>query len=381
MPKNERKTGAPQTGRDKLNVGVVGCGNISDTYFKNCAKFKPLKVTACADVFMEKAREKAKAHGIPNVLTPDELVTSPDVDVVLNLTNPQAHAEICLRAINAGKHVFVEKPFGIIREEGKRIIEAAKAKNVRVGSAPDTFLGGGLQTCRRLLDEGWIGKPVAAAGFMAIHGHEGWHPDPEFTYKRGAGPLFGMGPYYVTALAALLGSVESVSASAKISVPERVITSAPKYGQRIKVEVPTHVTGILQHSSGVTSTLIISYDVWASHLPRIEIYGTEGTLSVPDPNTFGGPVSVFRPEEKEWRQIPVIFKYTENARGLGLTDMVCGILGNRPHRASGELAFHALDIMQSFYDSSDSGEIRKLESRCDRPEPLSSNLLEFDPIP
>lgn len=366
----------------KMGVGIVGCGNISDTYFQNCPKFGGLKVVACADLVRAKAEEKGAKYGVTAARSVDELVTSAEVDIVLNLTTPQSHAEICLKAIKSGKHVFVEKPLGITREEGRKIVAEAGKKLVRIGAAPDTFLGGGLQTCRKLLDDGWIGTPVAAAGFMASHGHEHWHPNPEFTYQKGAGPMFGMGPYYVTALISLLGPVTSVRSSAKTSFPERVITSPGRYGEKFKVNVATHITGIMEFASGVTATLMTSYDIWASNLPRLEIYGSEGTLSLPDPNTFGGPVKIFRPEDKEWRQIPIPYRYVENSRGLGLADMADGIIQNRPHRANGDLAFHALDIMQTFLDAAENEQVRELESRCERPAPLPTNLLEFvDLIP
>jgi predicted dehydrogenase len=365
---------------EKVKIGIIGCGNISDIYLENCKKFEGLKVSCCADLIVEKAQVKAKEHKVPKACKVEELLSSPDVDIVLNITNPVAHKEICLKAIDSGKSVFVEKPLGITREEGKKILEKAKEKGVRVGAAPDTFLGGGLQLCRKLIDDGWIGKPVAATAFMAHHGHEGWHPDPEFTYKKGAGPMLGMGPYYMTTLIALLGSVKSTIASAKMSFPERTIMSMPKRGQKIKVEVPTHVTGVLEFENGILATTITSYDVWASNLPWIEIYGSEGTLSVPDPNTFGGPVKVFRVEENKWSEMPIPFVYKENSRGLGLADMAYAIKQDRNHRANGELAYHALDVMLSFYNASDKEQKYVVESSCARPEPLSSNLVEWGEI-
>ncbi len=365
----------------KVKIGVVGCGNISDYYLKNLLKFKMLEVTSLADLRRERAEEKAKAYGIPHVCDVDELMASPEVDLVVNLTIPKAHAEICLKAMDAGKHVFVEKPFGITREEGRAMAAKAKAMNVRIGGAPETFMGGAMQTCRKLIDDGWIGTPVAATAFMAHHGNEYGHPDPEFTYKPGAGPLLGMGPYYVTALISLLGPVAEVQASAKASFPERIIRSLPKYGQKIQVEVPTHVAGILQFVNGATATLITSYEVWGSEVPKIEIYGSDGTLSVPDPNGFGGPVKLYRPEFAAWAEIPKPFRYVDFIRGLGVAEMACALLRNRQHRANGELAYHALDVMQSLYDAADSKTVHKVETRCARPEPMPNGLYDYDFIP
>jgi predicted dehydrogenase len=254
------------------------------------------------------------------------------------------------------------------------LIETARRKGVRIGCAPDTFLGGGLQTCRQLIDEGAIGQPVAATAFMMSPGHERWHPEPDFFYQPGGGPMFDMGPYYLTALASMLGPVRRVTGSARITSPERTITSQPRYGQKITVRVPTHVAGILDFASGVVGTIITSFDVWAAQLPRIEIYGTEGTLSVPDPNTFGGPVSIWRAGVKEWSDVPLTHGYIENSRGLGVADMAQALRSGRPHRANGDLAYHVLDIMEAFHDASREGRHIDLASSCDRPAPLPVGL-------
>jgi predicted dehydrogenase len=275
-----------------------------------------------------------------------------------------------LAAVKAGKHVYDEKPLCAAREEAREVLAAAAAGKVRVGGAPDTFLGAGIQTCRKLLDDGWIGKPVAAVAFMMNHGHENWHPGPEFYYKKGGGPMFDMGPYYLTALVNLLGPVARASGSARKSFDKRTITSEPLNGKVIDVDVPTHIAGVLDFTNGAVATIITSFDIYSHTLPWIEIYGSEGTLRVPDPNTFGGPVFVKRFRESEWSPIPLLKKYPENSRGLGLTDMAEAIAEGRPHRASGELAYHVLEVMHGIHDASASGAYYQVKSTCVRPEPL-----------
>jgi predicted dehydrogenase len=338
----------------ETRMGIIGCGNISGIYLTNCRKLPGLALVACADLDMVRARAKAEEHGI-RAATVDELLADPDIDLVINLTVPAAHAEVSQRVLAAGKHVYAEKPLATRRTDGAATLALAREKGLRVGSAPDTFLGGGLQTCRKLIDDGAIGEPVAAVAFMTGHGPEGWHPDPEFFYKPGAGPMFDMGPYYLTALVSLLGPIARVTGSARISFPERTIGSGPKQGQRIAVETPTHVAGVLDFAGGAVATIITSFDIWAANLPRIEIYGSEGSLSVPDPNTFGGPVRIRLAKDQEWRDVRLTHGYTENSRGLGVADMASAIREGRPHRASGELAFHVLDVMAAFEEASTAG--------------------------
>jgi predicted dehydrogenase len=353
-----------------VRVGLIGCGTISAAYLQIARQFPVLDVVACADVLPERAQARAQEYGVPRVLSVDELIADPAVEVVLNLTIPKAHGEVALRAVEAGKSAYNEKPLAVTREEGRRLLDTAASRGVRVGAAPDTFLGGGIQTCVELIDAGAIGVPVAAVAFMAGHGHESWHPDPAFYYQVGGGPMFDMGPYYLTALIALLGPIRRVTGSARVSFPERTITSQPKHGQTIRVEVPTHVAGVLDFAQGAVATVITSFDVWGHNLPRIEIYGSEGSLSVPDPNTFGGPVLVHAAGEKEWREVPVTRPHTDNSRSLGLADMAEALRGGRPHRASGDLAYHVLDAMHAFHDASATGRHVELASTCARPEPL-----------
>jgi predicted dehydrogenase len=357
---------------DKARVGIIGCGNISTTYFKNCRDFEALEVVACADLDASRAQAKADEFGV-RACSVEALLGDPQIEIVLNLTSPNAHAEVNLAALAAGKHTYTEKPLAVTREAGERTLAAARVAGRRVGCAPDTVLGGGLQTCRELIDDGAIGQPVAAVACMPSHGPEGWHPDPEFFYKPGAGPLFDMAPYYLTALISLLGPVERVSGAARISFPERLITSQPRYGQKILVETPTHVVGLLEFAAGPIGTLLTSFDIWAANLPRIEVYGSQGSLSVPDPNTFGGKVQLWRPDTN-WQEIPLTHGHTDNSRGLGLADMAQAIHTGRPHRANGELGYHVLDCMHAILEAARSGRRIELTSQCERPAPMPISL-------
>jgi predicted dehydrogenase len=354
---------------NKVKVGIIGCGNIFDQYVKGCRMFDILEVYACTDIDMSRAKEKAAKFDIPHVYSVPELLTDPDIQMVINLTVPQAHVEVSLQIIAAGKHVHSEKPLALNREDGKKILDAAKAKGVLVGCAPDTFLGGGLQTCRKLIDDGVIGTPIAATAFMLSRGPESWHPNPEFFYKVGGGPMFDMGPYYLTTLVFLLGPVKRLSGTARISFPERVAHT----GQHITVDIPTHVAGTLEFEKGAVGTLITSFDVWGHNLPRIEIYGEKGTLSVPDPNTFGGPVRLLKGGSRTWEEVSLTHD-SSVLRGIGPADMAYAIGSKRAPRASGELAYHVLDLMQSFHDASANGHYVNVASTCAQPEPLPANL-------
>lgn len=351
-------------------VGVIGCGNISGAYMRMLQTLPIVQVVACADLRPEAAQALAAQFNIPRVLTVAALLADPAIEIVLNLTTPQGHGEIALAALAAGKSVYNEKPLALTREEGRQMLAASAARGLRVGGAPDTFLGGGLQTCRELIDAGAIGTPVAATAFMMSRGHEHWHPNPAFYYQKGGGPMFDMGPYYLTALVSLLGPVQRVSGATRITRPQRTVTSQPRYGEIIEVEVPTHVAGLLDFAAGPIGTIITTFDVQASNLPWIEIYGTAGTLAAPDPNTFGGPVRLRLAADNEWREIAVTRPFTANSRGLGLADMAEGIRTGRPHRANGELAYHVLDIMHAIHDASAASRSVILESTCARPDAM-----------
>ena len=363
----------------KVKVGIIGCGNISPAYFKGCRVFGILDLVACADIDMGRAQSRAAEFNVARACTPEELLADPEIKIVINLTTPKIHTQVNLAAIAAGKNVHCEKPLAVTRADGHKTIAAAKAKGLRVGCAPDTFLGGGIQTCRKLIDDGWIGEPVAATAFMTCHGHESWHPDPEFYYEIGGGPMLDMGPYYLTALVNLIGPITRVTGSTRVTFPERVITSQPKNGKVITVETPTHIAGVLDFANGAVGTIITSFDVWAANLPRIEIYGTQGSLSVPDPNTHDGAVMVRRAGAQEWSTIPHTHSI-EVRRGVGVADLAYGLAYGRPHRVSGELAYHVLDVMCSFEEASHSGKHINIESSCARPAalPVGLRLGELD---
>ena len=355
--------------RPVTHVGIIGCGNISSAYVTGCGMFDHLRVAAVADVMPAVAQAKAAEHDLACAGSVEALLADPDIDIVINLTTPKAHAAVSLAALAAGKHVYSEKPLAVERADGRAVLDAAAARGLRVGGAPDTFLGGGLQTCRKLIDDGAIGEPVAATAFMLGHGPESWHPNPGFFYRQGAGPLFDMGPYYLTALVHLLGPVVRVAALARASFPERVVTAEARRGERLPVEVPTHVAGTLAMAAGPLVTMITSFDVWGHTLPRIEIYGSEGSLSVPDPNTFGGPVRLLRAGSREWEDVPLTHSDAVR-RGVGVADMAAAIGDGRPHRAAGEMAYHVLDVMHSFYDSSAEGQTVAVNSTCAQPAAL-----------
>lgn len=361
----------------KINIGVVGCGNISSIYFENLTKlFTNITVYACSDVVEERAKQAAEKYNISHILSTEEILNCRDIDIILNITIPKIHFEICKKALLAGKHVYVEKPLSLTIEQGNELVKLAKEKNLMIGGAPDTFLGGGLQTCRKLIDDGFIGTPIAATAFMTCHGHESWHPDPEFYYENGGGPMFDMGPYYLTALVSLLGPAKTVSGMTRITFPTRNITSEKKNGKVINVEVPTHIAGTIEFQNGAVVTMITSFDIWSSTLPRIEIYGSLGTLIVPDPNTFGGPVLLRNSQGSEFKEIPLTHIYDDNSRGIGLADMAKCIETGKNNRASGELANHVLEIMHAFHISSDTKKYYDLTSSCKRPEALPMGLLK-----
>lgn len=357
-----------------MKIGIIGCGTISSIYMKNIPSFAHLELTACSDLDIDKARSQGEKYRIPKAYTVEEILEDEEIDLIVNLTIPKAHADVCTQVLEAGKHVYVEKPLTVTREEAKRILDIAKKRNLRVGSAPDTFLGAGIQTALHLIEKGKIGTPVGASAFMIGRGHEHWHPDPSFYYDIGGGPLFDMGPYYLTALTALLGPINQLSGAARITYPERTITSKPKAGTTVQVKTPTHLTSILEFSSGAVGTLTTSFDAFGgSTLPPIEIYGSEGTLLVPDPNTFGGQVRIRKKDQKEFVEVPQTHNYYENSRGIGVADMALAIQKGIPHRANGQLAFHVLEAMHGIHDSAEKQAFYEMESTCDKPEAFPIN--------
>ena len=361
---------------ETTKVGVIGCGNISPAYLGAGDRFEILEIVACADLDPERAKQRADEFEIPRACSVEELLGMDEVEIVVNLTIPGAHADVAIAALQAGKHTYAEKPFAVTREEGQPVIDLAEEKGLLVGCAPDTFLGAGGQTCRKVIDDGWIGTPIGCSAHMMSHGHESWHPDPEFYYKPGGGPMLDMGPYYLTALVNLLGPVDSLTGSATTTFPTRTITSEPKQGTVIDVEVPTHVTGIMRFGGGAVGTITTTFDVWAARLPDTEIYGTEGTLAVPSHNGFAGTARVRRARSEEWHDLPHSHIYSEPNRGIGVADMAYAIRSGRKHRASGELAFHVLDIMQSFTEASEQSAYVDLRTTCERPAPLPLGLRQ-----
>jgi predicted dehydrogenase len=357
-----------------MRVGLIGCGNISNAYFEHLKPYADLAViTACADLEPERAKAKAAEHNVAKACSVTDLLADPDIDTVLNLTVPAAHATVNLQALKAGKNAYCEKPFALNYKEGLKTLAEAKKRKLRVGCAPDTVLGGGIQTCRRLIDEGVIGRPIAAVANMLGHGPEAWHPNPDFFYQEGGGPMFDMGPYYLTSLVTMLGGIKSVMASSTISFKHRVIGNKTRFGEKIKVEVPTHLTGILEFDQGTIATVSMSFDIWMHKQPKIEVFGTEGSISCPDPNGFGGEVHLWTTKKREWLQIPLTHS-DKIGRGTGLADMAEAIQKRRPHRMSGELGLHVLEVMESFHTSSKAGRKISLQSKCRRPEALPAGL-------
>jgi predicted dehydrogenase len=360
----------------KVRIGVIGCGAISGAYLGMAKNFPVVEIIACADLDVARARARAKEYRIARACSVDELLADPSIELVLNLTVPKAHVPIALAALQAGKHTYAEKPLGIDREEGRRVIDLAKAKGLKVGCAPDTFMGAGVQTARKLIEEGAIGRPVAFTAFMMGRGHESWHPSPEFYYEVGGGPMFDMGPYYLTALLQLLGPVKRLTGSATIAIPERTITSEAKRGQKITVETPDHICGTMEFESGCAGVIIQSF---ATHLPQydgkqpITIYGTDGTLKVPDPNTFDGPVSIATAADKAFREVAPMFK-TGYGRSIGLADMAYAIRSGRPFRANGAQAFLVLDLMAGFLDSARTGQAHTPTIGYEKPAPMRADL-------
>jgi predicted dehydrogenase len=341
--------------------------------------FPEMVIKSCADLDESRAKARGLEFGVA-ASSVDALLADPEIEIVLNLTIPQAHVPIGLDAIRHGKHVYAEKPLAIEAAEGRRLMDAAAAAQRLVGSAPDTFLGGAHQTARRLIDDGAIGKPLSGTAFMMNHGHEHWHPDPAFYYAPGGGPMLDMGPYYLTNLVNLLGPIASVMGSATAGYAEREVLSEPKRGQRAPVHVATHVTGLLTFASGAIVSIATSFDVWQHRHGNMELYGTEGSMVVPDPNRFGGTVALAKRREP-WADVALSHGFADgNFRSIGLADMARALRTGRPHRCSGALAYHVLEVMEAFGKSSDQGRTIAIESRCERPAPLParSALGELD---
>ena len=366
-----------------LRIGLVGCGNISDIYLINAPRFPGIRFVACADLKLEAAQRQAEKYGL-EVLSVGELLARDDIDIVLNLTIPAAHAEVSLAVLESGKHVYSEKPLAASLDDGIAIRDAAKARNLRVGCAPDTVLGAAMRETRRQIDAGDIGKPVLGTAAVLSHGMEFWHPDPTFFFKAGGGPVFDMGPYYLSALVNLLGPIASVQASGMAAFATRTVTTphSPIKGQEIKVDVLTSVQALLSFESGAQITFLASWDVWRHGLRPIEIHGTEGSMRVPDPNWFGGKVrtAIGRGDWKATSTRDQAFgranwpqgedRYA-NYRGLGLAEMASAIEAGRPHRANGDVALHVLAVVSGIIEAATTQKNVEIAERCARPEPLA----------
>lgn len=359
-----------------LKAGIVGVGCISGIYLENLTKvFKDVKVVALCDLIRSRAEQAAEKYGIEKIYdTMYELFEDPEIDIVLNLTRPYQHFEVSKAALNAGKHVYSEKPLGAELSEGIELVRIAEEKGLMLGGAPDTFMGSAIQSCRKLIDSGLIGEVIGGRCAMACHGMETWHPDPDFYYQRGGGPLLDMGPYYITALINLLGGVKSVYGYTHTSYPTRLITSPEHNGEIIKVNTPTHIEAFLTFESGVTVSLLTSYDIYNSKQTNIELYGTKGTLYVPDPNCFGGEIVFFNGEKGEAEKYPLEFDYDVNSRGLGFDDMAVSVESGRNCRTSYKQTLHVLEVMDSVYRSAEQGKPVEIRSHFEREAPMDASL-------
>jgi predicted dehydrogenase len=366
----------------KTVIGIIGCGNISDAYFLGAARSNLIRVKACADLRLEAAQAKAAKHGVL-AMPVQQLLADPEISIVVNLTVPMTHAGVSQQILNAGKHAYSEKPLAAKFTDGAGLMELSRTRNLRVGCAPDTFLGASHQACRRLIDSGAIGIPVGGSAVVMSHGMESWHPNPEFFFKPGGGPILDVGPYYITQLVNLLGPVRRAVGLGTIGNATRTVTSEPLKGSTINVEVLTTVNGVLEFVNGANISLSASWDVWKhNRASPIEIYGTEGSLLGVDPNFFGNIPRVCKPNG-DWQDVAIaahpfgianreLRNGTMQAdyRIVGLIDMAMAIRHSRPHRASGDLALHVLEVLEALEASSRSGQFISIRSRCERPEPV-----------
>jgi predicted dehydrogenase len=352
-----------------IRVGIIGAGYISSAYLKAAKNFPELAIVSCADAQQTNAEKRGEEFEL-KVQSVDELLQDKAVDLILNLTTPQSHVQVSSQGLEAGKHVYSEKPLALNLAEAEALLKTARRCNVRLGCAPDTFLGGGQQTARKLIDDGAIGKPLGGTAFVLTPGPESWHPNPQFYYQTGGGPVFDMGPYYITALINLLGPVTRVTSIAGRGFVERIFGAGPRKGEKFAVEIPTHFNALLEFEQGAIISFHASFDVQGhSHLP-IEIYGTEGSLQIPDPNYFGGPVRLLQ-RGGLWADMPLTHGYNDrNYRILGVAEMAAAIRKNRPHRASDQIALHTVEVMEAIVIGGSSGKAVSINSHCERPRAL-----------
>lgn len=352
-----------------VGIGIIGAGVISEIYMKNLSSMFPgTYLVGVSDIIPERAQKRAEQFKT-TAYTNEELAAHPDVELIVNLTPPLVHAEIGMLALENGKNFYTEKPFATDREAGQKMIDLAKEKGLYIGSAPDTFMGGGLQMCRALIDQGLIGEPIAVDAAIRNHGMEAWHPEPDFFFAPGAGPLMDVGVYYVTAMATILGPYKSVNAMARATFNERTIGNGEREGEKIPVTTPTHIVATMEFESGVLGSLTASFDLWETDFATLTIYGTEGTLRLPDPNTFGGPIQYLQGGTDRWIDIPVTVPNQENGRGLGANDLAESMRAGVKSRVDGSLGFHVLDFMMSVLESAETGERKEIQSTFERPAP------------
>lgn len=359
---------------NRLGIGIIGCGDISTEYLEAMPRFGVLDVRAVASRRLETAQAKGAQFGVP-ATSVEELLADPSIDLVVNLTTPRAHLDIGLRVLESGKHLYAEKPLGVTFAEGKTLLAAARARGLRVGSAPESFLGGANQQARELIDAGVAGSIIGGTAFFAAPGHEYWHPNPQFYYDIGGGPMLDMGPYHITELVNLLGPVARVQALSLTPHRERVIRSEPRRGQMMPVKVDTHVVGTLVFASGALIQITMSFDVPKHVHLRTQIFGSEASVLISGPNQPSNVVRVGRPES-EWEDVPVTLPYVQSSRSVGIADMAHAILSGRPHRASGELALHVLEVMEGFATASREERIVDINTKVERPAPISQSLTE-----
>ena len=349
----------------RTRIGIMGCGAISDIYIRNFQGMHSdaVELVAISSRRIERSRACAEKYGIPCAMEVEEFYASDKFDVIVNLTVPKAHYEVCRRALEAGKHVYTEKPLSLSFREGQELIALAEEKGLYIGGAPDTFLGAGVQTVCKAVRDGLIGKPVGFTAFMLCHGWEPFHPNPDFYYAKGGGPMYDMGPYYLTALVNMLGPVSAVSGMNSNPIPHREVVVGPRTGEVLPVETPTHIAGTVKFENGAIGNMMTSFDVYPIELPHITLFGTKGTVIAPDPNTFGGEIRYLDGESGRWSTLPYVNEYTENSRGLGVRDMCLAIEEGRAMKANARMMNHVLEVMDAFHESAENGVEIKIKSR------------------
>ncbi|MDR1688733.1 MAG: Gfo/Idh/MocA family oxidoreductase [Clostridiales bacterium] len=373
----------------KYNIGILGCGNISKVYLRDiCKHFKQLNIKGCFDMSPEKAQEISNEFGLNIFPSFEEMLSDNEVDIIVNLTPPFAHHELNMQILNAGKNLFCEKPFALNVSEAEKTLSAASKKNLYIGAAPDTFLGPGAQTLLKIVNDGWIGKPLSVTANMTSSGVESWHPAPQNYYGKGGGPLYDMAGYYLSVIIALFGAAESVAAFSSTGFEYRTKLTEPDFGKKIKAEVPTHYSAILRLKNGVIINMTMSFDILKSTLPKLEIYGTDGVINYPDPNMSTGKPKIFRKEQAvnqsyftpndaslDFFEVPEVFPaISDYSRGMGILDLAYAIERKTPNRANGQLALHITEVIEGMIISSETKEIYTMKTECEKPAPLTPGL-------